>query len=71
MNEATIIDLVRRSGISDEVLNNLYATHPDSPDRAVEQIAKYFEFKNYTIKTVCKRILPQIKKYLLNVGDFR
>lgn len=69
--EVSIVDQVKRVGISDNVLESMYATYPDRPDLAVEQLIKFFEYKNYTIKTICKRVLPKIKKYLIAAGDFR
>ena len=71
MSEVTIIDLVRRSGISEDVLDRIYKTYSNSPNLAVEQICKFFESKEYTHKTICKTVLPKIKKYLTNVGDYR
>ncbi len=71
MSETTIVDMVRRSGISSDVLDRIYSTYSDSPNLAVEQICKFLDSKQYTNKTICKTVLPKIKKYLTSIGDYR
>ena len=65
-----IDSIVRRSGITSEVLDWLYETYKDSPPAAVKQINQFISNKEYTIKTICKSVLPKIKKYLCGSSDY-
>ncbi|MDJ0719072.1 MAG: protelomerase family protein [Prochloraceae cyanobacterium] len=65
-----IDSIVRRSGITSEVLDWLYETYKDSATGAVKQINQFISNKEYTIKTICKSVLPKIKKYLCGSSDY-